>query len=86
MFLLRTRTGFVHGPASNTSTTAARLGSGVIQLISPMQLVSIGLPGQNEKLALFNTLTIHFIPEPGLLLLLGSGVAGLVLIGRSRMK
>jgi hypothetical protein len=30
--------------------------------------------------------SLHFIPEPGLLLLLGSGVAGLVLLGRSRMR
>mgnify|MGYP000175699932 CR=1 FL=1 len=31
-------------------------------------------------------LVIRFIPEPGLLLLLGSGVAGLVLLGRRRMR
>jgi hypothetical protein len=35
---------------------------------------------------LFNTITFHFVPEPGLLLLLGSGAAGLVLFGRSRMR
>jgi len=28
---------------------------------------------------------IRFIPEPGLLLLLGSGVIGLVVLGRTRM-
>ena len=37
-------------------------------------------------LSLFMTMTLHFIPEPGLLLPLGSGVVGLGLIGRSRMK
>jgi hypothetical protein len=31
-------------------------------------------------------MTLHFIPEPGLLLLLGAGVVGLGLLGRSRMK
>jgi hypothetical protein len=36
--------------------------------------------------ALFSTLTLHFIPEPGLLLLIGSGAVGLGLLGRSRMK
>jgi drug/metabolite transporter (DMT)-like permease len=29
---------------------------------------------------------VHFIPEPGLLLLLGSGVVGLALVGRKRMR
>jgi hypothetical protein len=35
---------------------------------------------------MFSTLTLHFIPEPGLLLLIGSGVVGLGLLGRSRMN
>ncbi len=76
--------GFIHGPASNTSSTA--LASGVVQLITPIQVLTIGVPGQNEKLALFGTMRIHFVPEPGLVLLLGSGVVGLALLGRSRMK
>ena len=61
---------------------------GVVQLISPMQ-VSTNLAGagtSNEKIALFGFLTIHFVPEPGMLLLLGSGVAGLALLGRNRMR
>jgi len=28
---------------------------------------------------------MHFIPEPGLLLLIGSGVAGLAFLGRRKM-
>ncbi len=76
------RTGFVHGPESNTSTTAAP--SGVIQLISPQQVVTSGIPTNSDKIALFNTLTIHFIPEPGLLLLIGSGALGLALLGGRR--
>jgi hypothetical protein len=79
-----TQTGFVHGPNSATSSTA--LGSGVIQLISPIQVVTIGVPGETEKLSLFGTLRIHFVPEPGLLLLLGSGVVGLALLGRSKFR
>jgi hypothetical protein len=35
---------------------------------------------------LFSTLKVHFIPEPGMLFLLGSGVAGLVVLGRRRMR
>ena len=79
-----TRMGFVHGPASSTSTTGTS--SGVIQLVTPMQITTTGLGGNNTKIAGFGKLTIHFIPEPGLLLLLGSGVAGLMLLGRYRMR
>jgi hypothetical protein len=31
-------------------------------------------------------LVVHFIPEPGLLLLLGSGVLGLTVLGRRRLR
>ena len=83
-FATLTRVGFVHGANSSPSTTAT--GSGVIQLISPANIVVTGLPGNNEALSLFVALTLHFVPEPGLLLLLGSGVVGLGLLGRARMK
>ena len=84
-FEMRTRAGFVHGAASgsNSSTTAV---SGVIQLITPQQVKTAGLPGNSTRQALFSTLTLHFIPEPGLLLLIGSGAVGLGLLGRGRMK
>jgi hypothetical protein len=83
-FTTRTRTGFAHGPSSSNSSTAT--GSGVIQLISPQQVTVSGLQSNSEALTLFTTLTLHFVPEPGLLLLIGSGVVGLGLLGRSRMK
>ena len=83
-FVTKVRQGFVHGPASNTSTTL--LHSGIVQLITPMQVSTIGVPGNNEKLQLFGTLTLHFVPEPGLLLLLGSGAVGLALLGRTRRR
>jgi hypothetical protein len=83
-FTTVTLQGFVHGPGSGTSSTA--LTSGVIRLVTPTQVVTDGFPGNNEKLAMFGTLTIHFIPEPGILLLLGSGVVGLAILGRARMK
>ena len=79
-----TATGFVHGAASSNSSTATN--SGVVQLISPQQVTVAGVAGNNSTLTLFAALTIHFIPEPGLLLLIGSGVVGLGLLGRSRMK
>ncbi|MFI5216487.1 MAG: PEP-CTERM sorting domain-containing protein [Candidatus Limnocylindria bacterium] len=83
-FVNRTEKGFAHGPSSNTSSTANP--SGVVQLITPMQVVTNLTNGSNQKIALFGFLTIHFVPEPGMLLLLGSGVAGLVLLGRHRMR
>jgi hypothetical protein len=82
--ITRMHHGFVHGPASNTSSTAKA--SGVIQLITPVQVLTKGIAGNTTKLSLFTTISIHFIPEPGLMLLLGSGVVGLALLGRSRMR
>jgi len=83
-FITETAQGFVHGPASANSSTAEP--SGVIQLISPQQVTTSGINGNSTALTLFTTLTLHFVPEPGLLLLIGSGVVGLGLLGRSRMK
>jgi hypothetical protein len=83
-FVNRTAQGFAHDPSSTASSTAQP--SGVVQLITPMQVVTNLTSGSNTKIALFGFLTVHFIPEPGMLLLLGSGVAGLVLLGRHRMK
>jgi hypothetical protein len=73
-----------HGYASPLSTTANA--SGVVQLVSPSQVVTNLPSGSNAKVSSGVILLVHFIPEPGLLLLLGSGVAGLALIGRSRMR
>ncbi len=35
---------------------------------------------------LFVSMTLNFVPEPGTLLLLGSGIAGLAIVGRKRMS
>jgi len=78
-------TGYVRGPLSNTST-AAKTG-GTIQLISPSQVYTEGVPGgYSDTQALFTRLTLTFVPEPGLSLLLGAGVAGLAVLGRRRMR
>ena len=76
--------GWAHGPGSATTTTA-QIG-GVVQLISASQ-VRTNLPqGSSVKVASAQTLLIRFVPEPGMLLMIGSGIAGLVLIGRKRMR
>jgi len=78
-------TGYVRGPLSNTST-AAKFG-GTIQLIAPSQVFTEGVPGGfSARQALFTRLTLNFVPEPGLLLLLGPGVVSLALLGRRRMR
>ena len=79
-----TRMGFAHGPASATTSTAQP--SGVLQIVTPSQIRTNLSLGSNVKLSTLTELLIHFIPEPGLLLLLGSGVVGLAVLGRSRMK
>ena len=76
--------GFAHGPNSATTGSTAQPG-GVLQLVTPSQVVSTILSGSNKKIASGNIFLIKFIPEPGLLLLLGSGVIGLVVLGRTRM-
>jgi hypothetical protein len=83
-------TGFARGPNATTnnghSSTAAKIG-GTIQLIAPSQVYTQGVPGgHSDKQALFTRLTLNFVPEPGLSLLLGPGVVGLALLGRKRMR
>jgi hypothetical protein len=76
-------TGFIHGPASNTNS-AAQAG-GVVQFVTA-SVVLTSLDPPNDRQASIVFARFKFIPEPGMLLLLGSGVAGLVLLGRSRMR
>jgi hypothetical protein len=77
------RTGFAHDPGSGTSSTAAI--SGRLQLVTPVR-IETNLNPPSATLAVWGILTLHTIPEPGLAILLGSGVAGLVLLGRQRMR
>jgi len=76
--------GWAHAPASETSSAAQP--GGVVQLVTPAQMAT-NLPlGSNEKTAVGGTFVLRFIPEPGLLLLLASGVVGMALLGRGRMR
>ncbi len=73
-------TGWVHGPLTFTSSTAVAGGS--VSLVTPVRVISdAGL-----ALGMFARLTLRFIPEPGLELLLGSGIAALAIMGRGRMR
>ncbi len=73
--------GFAHGPASLTSSTAQP--SGVVQLVS-VSKVFTSLTWAYPEYPAIGILTLHFVPEPGTLLLLGSGVAALALRGRRK--
>ena len=66
-------------PLSNTGAP-----SGNITLVSPV-FISTNI-GASAVIPGFGILSLHFVPEPGTLMLLGSGIAGLVAFGRSRAR
>lgn len=51
-----------------------------ITLVSPVSVSVTGLPST----PLFVRITLHFVPEPTTIVLLGGGVAGLLALGRQR--
>ena len=77
-----TFTGFHHGASSGSQTGQP---SGVLLLVNPSAVITT-LNSPANFLGLPLELQLHFVPEPGLLLLLGSGVAGLTLLGRFRTR
>ena len=58
-----------------------RGGAGSLVLVTPVKVIT-NVAG---TLAAFGILSLTYVPEPGTLLLLGLGVAGLAAIGRRRM-
>jgi hypothetical protein len=76
------RSGFAHGPASGTTSTA-NLG-GVVQLVTPIEArttLATAAPW-----GFFGVLTVTLVPEPSAALLLGAGFAGLALVGRGAKR
>jgi len=76
-------TGFAHGPNSQTSSTARP--SAVVQLVTASKVFT-SLTASFPELVVTGVLNLHVVPEPGTLLLLGSGVAGLAMVGRRRRR
>lgn len=72
------RAGFAHGPLSYTGSTA--LAGGSLQLVTPVAVTSQA----GQPFASFGVLQLRFIPEPGPLVLLGPGILGLWVLGRTR--
>ncbi|RIL02023.1 MAG: hypothetical protein DCC71_16875 [Proteobacteria bacterium] len=66
-------------PLSNTGAP-----SGTVTLVTPV-FISTNI-GASAVLPAFGVMTLHFVPEPGTLMLLGSGIAGLVAFGRNRAR
>ena len=73
-------------PEPNTMGYDNRDGSGVgtVKLVAPAGLMSV--LGGNFPLYVTMTLTFVSAPEPGTVLLLGSGVVGLVVLGQRRRR
>ncbi len=74
--------GYAHGPASLTSSTAQNSGS--VRLVTPI-FISTNL-ALSSVVPAFGFLTLHFVPEPGTIALVGMGIAALVGFGRSRSR
>lgn len=75
-----TAMGFAAGP--DGAASSALQASGSVRLVTPI-FIRTNLGGFAVVPA-FGFLTLHFVPEPGTLVLLGGGIAALLARGRSR--
>lgn len=70
---------------SATTPTPATAGVNQVALISPVHINASALTS-NPPLPGLAVQVLRYVPEPGTMLLLGSAVAGLLVVGRKRMK
>ncbi len=70
----------------NRATAGTQQHAGTIQLISPFKVVTIGAGAGNLPGLALQTLTFISAPEPGEILLLGSAVVSVALLGRRRLR
>ena len=77
-----TQMGYAHGPASNASSTG--LPSGQMRLVTPI-FVSTSI-GSSLVVPAWGILTLHFVPEPATMALLGGGLVLLAAAGRARLR
>ncbi len=75
------RSGFAHGPASGTTTTAKE--GGVVQLVTPIRMT---ISSSVVPIGIIATLRIVLVPEPGTGLLFGTGMIVLAAMGRRRVR
>ena len=74
--------GFIHGPASGTASSAAQPGA-VVQFVTASKVYT-SLTGAYPEFPMYAVLNLHFVPEPGTLVLLAAGAAGVLVASRRR--
>ena len=87
--------GFAKGPLLKTGTTldtimtgtmSSMIMGGQLQLVTGTQTTCANCGYTSDPTGQITRLTIHFQPEPSLLVMLGAGAAGLALLGRARAR
>jgi hypothetical protein len=69
--------------SAGTNALASSNADGSIKMVSPFRISTGSLAG-NVAGSMIKTFT--FVPEPGTVLLLVTGAAGLAIVGRKRMR